>query len=474
MLIGIFRIRFIPPLHLVFCFVLTSSPPLASTFAGQSLEVGVAVRDVTPPVPYRMSGYFSERVSTGIRDPLQAKAIVFRQSQASAALVFCDLIGISRDVSHAARRSASKRSGIPYENIAIIATHSHTGPLYFGALRKMLHDRSVATLGTDPYETTDYSAELVEHLVQVIEQAQRALAPSALASGSCELQGLSFNRRFFMKDGTVRFNPGQLNPEIVRPCGPIDPEVTVIAFQKVKEAQPFAGLSSFALHLDTVGGTEYSADYPRFVEEHLRESFGSQFHSLFGTGTCGDINHIDVSTSTRPSTEEIGKRLGQHVEACLRDELAIDSTRLAVRSRSVEVPLQVYSPEEISEAASTLSELGLRKIAFLDSVKAYKIMALQLRGGATIQLEVQVFQLGDETAIVTLPGEVFVEFGLAIKQASPFKRTLVIELANDAPGYIPTQKAFVEGSYETVNSRIATGGGEAMVKLAIEMLRELK
>ena len=47
----------------------------------------------------------------------------------------------------------------------------------------------------------------------------------------------------------------------------------------------------------------------------------------------------------------------------------------------------------------------------------------------------------------------------AIKKGSPFRNTLVVELVNDAPGYIPTRKAFTEGSYETVNSRVQSGGG---------------
>jgi hypothetical protein len=86
---------------------------------------------------------------------------------------------------------------------------------------------------------------------------------------------------------------------------------------------------------------------------------------------------------------------------------------------------------------------------------------------------VQAIRFGREAALVTLPGEVFVDLGLAIKRASPFPVTLVAELANDAPGYIPTEKAFREGSYETVNSRIAPGGGEHMAKAAIELLAKL-
>lgn len=58
--------------------------------------------------------------------------------------------------------------------------------------------------------------------------------------------------------------------------------------------------------------------------------------------------------------------------------------------------------------------------------------------------------------------------------ASPFETTLVIALANDAPGYIPTKKAFVEGGYETINSRISPGGGEQMTEAAIGLLGELQ
>ena len=75
---------------------------------------------------------------------------------------------------------------------------------------------------------------------------------------------------------------------------------------------------------------------------------------------------------------------------------------------------------------------------------------------------------------IPVSGEVFVDLGLAIKRGSPFARTLVIELCNDNPAYIPTKKAFVEGSYETVNSLIQSGGGEAMVETALRLLKELK
>jgi hypothetical protein len=166
-----------------------------------------------------MSGYFRERLSTGTSNPLGAKAIVLRQGRQRAALVFCDIIGLSLDVSSRARRQAAEKTGIPAANILIAATHTHTGPLYFGALRKYLHDLAVAKHGSDPCEKVDYASELVAKLVKVITQANSAAKPVQLEAGMAEQQGLSFNRRFHMKNGTVRFNPGVLNPDIVRPAG---------------------------------------------------------------------------------------------------------------------------------------------------------------------------------------------------------------------------------------------------------------
>ena len=74
---------------------------------------------------------------------------------------------------------------------------------------------------------------------------------------------------------------------------------------------------------------------------------------------------------------------------------------------------------------------------------------------------------------VALPGEVFVEVGLEIKRRSPFARTLVCSLANDAVGYIPTEKAFGEGSYETIQSPVAIGTAAELVESAVKLLQQL-
>jgi hypothetical protein len=442
------------------------------------LQAGLAVVDITPPVPYRMCGYFNERLSTGVLDPLNAKALVLRQGDRQLAMVYCDLVGVSADISIRARQAAEKKTGISKDNILVACTHTHTGPLFRCALRDYFHEQAIAKHGSDPYEKIDYVAMIVERIAQAVAQAHGALRPVSLAAGVANEPGLSFNRRFHMKDGSVVFNPGKLNPNIVRVAGPIDPEVGIVLVRDAADARPLGSLTVFALHLDTLSGTLYSADFPYWLEQSLRENLGGRFISLFGNGTCGDINHINFMSDHAqpgggPETKRIGQALAARVKAALPKLKSVGQPRLGVRTETVLAPLQTSSPEEVAWAKASMAKIGTDKLSFLDQVKAYKIMDLQGKGDM-LPIFVQAFRLSDDVALVALPGEVFVELGLAIKKASPFAQTMIVELANDCPDYVPTRKAFKEGSYETVNSRVRPGGGEMAVEAAIRLLKQLK
>ncbi len=454
------------------CGHLNQSGPCAN-----SLQEGVAEIDITPPVGYRLAGYFNERLATGTHDPLHAKAIVLEQGKEQVALVSCDLVGLSLSVSTNARALASARTGIPVTNIVICATHSHTGPLFEGALREYFHERAEQKFARDPQEQVDYPALLVEQVVKVLVAAQANLRPAEVQAGIATQNGLSFNRRYWMRNGKVAFNPGQLNPDIVRPAGPTDPDVGILLARDLTTKQPFAGLTVFATHSDTVGGTLYSADYEYYLEQTLRAAFGKDYLSLFGLGTCGDINHIDVNkkepTSGLAVAERIGSTLGKTEIAAAPTLPVISKPALAVRSTTIQVPLQQATPEQVADARAVMQKFYDTNVSFLTKVAAVKTLDLASLG-ATRPMEVQVFRLDGETAIVCLPCEIFVELGLAIKRASPFRHTLVITVCNDRPSYVPTQKAFAEGSYEVTNARVKPGAGEMLVAAAEKLLQSLK
>ena len=467
--------------------------------AADSLRVGVAEVDITPPVGFPMAGYYHERLADGSIDSLKAKAVVFRDastnngtaSATAAALVVCDLIGIATDLSKAVRQRASEKTGIPVSNIVITATHSHTAPDYMKEL--------YLKLGNDNQQPlrAAYIEKLISGPVEAIVNAHAAAKPVVLEHGSAtQTIPVSFNRRSVMRDGSVRTWQSHDNPEVVRAAGPIDPEIALLSIRD--EAGKSLGiLSNFALHLDTVGGMKWSADYPYFIEQTLRKAAGSDVISIFGTGCCGDINHANPRSKDRNKADFIGNSLGESIQKQLGQLKRLERPGLVVKSRTVRLPLQDATKEEVAHSIQILDKASKKQpVEFLEHVIAYKKLILdQLRHrephanavdhitwglsrslagiGETLPFDVTVMTLGSDVAIVCLPGEVFVELGLAIKQGSPFRTTLVIELSNHVESiYVPHRAAYAGGSYEVTNSNLQPGAGEMLVETALSLLRE--
>jgi len=441
-----------------------------------NLRAGIAEIDITPPVGYRMAGYFDERLSTGVHDPLKAKAIILQQGPEQIALVFCDLVGVSLNVSKRARQRASEKTGIPVKNILIAATHSHTGPLFDDPRATYFHQTALEKLGADPQQKIDYPEFLEDQLVNVICRAHSTLKPARLETGIAQQEGLAFNRRFHMKNGKVTFNPGQLNPNIDRPAGPTDPSVGMLLVRDSKQNLR-GGLTIFAMHSDTVGGTLYSADYAFYLQETLRKELGENYVSAFAAGTCGDLNHINVAVKEPVKGQDVAARLGgtlgRTVLANIQHAEPLKDPSFAVRSETIVAPLQEITDAQLADAREKISRLHDTSAGFFMKVEAVKTLDLAEKG-TSWPMEVQVFRLDSETAIVGLPCEIFVELGLAIKARSPFKKTMVMSMCNDRPSYVPTKKAFAEGSYEVTNARVKPGVGEALVETAVKLLNEVK
>jgi hypothetical protein len=242
----------------------------------------------------------------------------------------------------------------------------------------------------------------------------------------------------------------------------------------------------------------WSADYPYFVEQALRKSTSNRgLVSIFGTGCCGDINHSDPTRSERNKTDFIGNALAETVQRAIDVARPLASDTLGVKSMTVQLPLQDVAEEQLQRSIQLLDLINSgSKVEFLDQVAAYKtVMLANFRGlctpavaekylswglskscagiGSELPVDVQTITLGDEVAIVFLPGEVFVDLGLAIKRGSRFEHTIVIELSNGVEtAYIPTTAAAAQGSYEVINSTVKPGAGEKLVAAALQLLRK--
>ena len=443
---------------------------IAPNIAAAPFRVGKAVEDITPPEGWRMAGYFSERFNTGTRKPLKAKALVLRQGDAAAVFVFCDVLGTPRYVTGPAKERISLATGIPATNISIGATHVHTGPLYFGPVRDEFHKRAVAAHGKDPHEPIDYIAFLIDRIVAAVKRADSDAQAATVTSVTVPANGLSFNRRWHMKNGPVKTNPGMGNPDSDRSAGPVDPNAEFVLFRTAK-GTPLASLGTFTTHTDTVGGREYDGDYPAVVAECLQKTWGNDFCSAFGLGACGDINHCDYAGGKRLETQYIGKQLAA---GCVKEleNRKPQSPSLSVASAVVEAPVREYH-SQIAWAKKIMSDFGKRRIPTPDRALARVMIDLAQRDSDTLPMTVRAVRLTSDTAVVTAPGQMFVELGLEIKRRSPFPVTLVYNLTDDVVGYIPTRKGHEEGSYEVINSRITPGTGEKMVDTAVELLDKL-
>ena len=456
-----------------------------------SLRVGVAEADITPPVGFPMAGYYHERLAEGEIDPLKARAIVFVDGPTSGALVVCDLIGISTDLKNEVRKRASKKTGIPAEHIAISATHSHTAPDYM----KELYLR----IGNEPQPEmrANYIDKLIDGPVDAICTAFANARPSLIETGSgTQNEAVAFNRRAVTRDGSVKTWMAANHPDFVRTAGPIDPQIGLVMIRD-ESKKPVGVLSNFALHLDTVGGMKWSADYPFFIERTLQQSLGAGVISIFGNGCCGDINHVNPRSTERNTAAVIGQSIGNSIVRDLSGLQPLGNQKLTVKSRVVQLPLQDATQEEVEQSIEVLNKAKRKEpVEFLEHVTAYKKLIIdQMRHkkpfaktgehitwglsrslagiGDTLPVDMTVITLGTDVAIVALPGEAFVELGLSIKQASPFRTTLVIELSNCVETiYVPTRAAAAGGSYEVTNSTTLPGSGELIVETAISLLRE--
>ena len=452
-------------------------------------EVGTAMVDITPPVGFPRYGY-PPVTSTGVLDPLYAKAIVFRQGETKGALVVCNLLGIPRDLSRIVREKASEKTGIPYENMTVSATHTHTSPGITESFKEYALRESAGKL-TDE-DKNSWFTDLIEGITQSVVSAANNTKEVEIVSGTGMAPGISFNRRYLMTDGRVRFNPGRNNPDIVRPTGPADPVVSFVLFREPGQSSYSSSLTVFSSHY-VRGGTEFSSDYPCFMQQRFNELYGEKHISVFGLGPCGDVNTSDpfgASENADKKVKEFGYKLADVVNGAL-PQAKTGKGSLEIVSKTLFLPMQDYTEEELEwsreegpqlfNERSFLNHRRRLKLSVwgvqppLEKLRMYEAVAPAVSGEPwRLPIEIHVFKIDSQTAIVTMPGELFTEFGIDIKKRSPFANTMLIELANIDIAYIPTIRGFQEGDYEAINSRLVPGSGEKMVEAALEILAELK
>lgn len=437
------------------------------------LTGGSAIATITPPLGTPLAGLFHYRAATAVEDDLTVRSLVLRQGATTLALVLCDLICLTGDQVTAARAQIERQTGIPGDHVMISCTHTHYGP----ATRDLLISEA----------DQDYLAWVVDRIGECVTVAQSRLVPVTVASGATTVDGVCFNRRFLMNDGTVVFNPGLQNPNIVRPMDPVDPTVTGLLVEDV-QGNPIALWANLSLHyVGTDDECTISPDYFGHFAQNVQRWLGRSCIGMLTNGASGDINNVDVSAAVGLTGTKRAKLVARAVAAAAIQATAMQQRDPAPTMRSYSIPFELTrrpilaADLEMADRILTTPEGDDLPEASFSYVRGQPIPLSQRRHYAaevfhvarmpdTRLTSLQILQIDDLT-LIGLPGEIFVELGLELKRRLPSSMTAVVSLANDYIGYVPTQTAFSQGGYETWAARsawTAPGTGEAMVETVVK------
>lgn len=422
-------------------------------------RAGIACVDITPELPVSMVGGFQDRTATGVHDPLHARCLVLDNGTARLAFVTVDNCLVQRPVFDAARKLVQERTGLAPDHVTMAATHTHTGVTV------------TAVFQSDP--VPGYADFLAERIAVAVDTAVKALEPAQIAWGAGSVPGEVFNRRWYMKPGTIPPNPFggttdqvQMNPpraseNLVEPSGPIDPTVAIIAVRRPDQT-PLAVLANYSLHY--VGDTEaavLSADYYGFFAKSMAELMApavgdKPFLAMMSNGTSANINNVNFreeGKSGPPYSRMIAVAANVANEVFLRyQDLKFHDTAV-LDAAMQEITLGVRKPgaEELERAREIVAAAAGPEMKTSAEVFARETLLLA-DFPDTVQVPLQAVRVGD-AGIAAIPCEVFVEIGLALREKSPFKQTFTMELANGYNGYLPTPEHHALGGYETWRAR---------------------
>lgn len=439
-----------------------------------SLQAGFGRRLITPPLGTPIAGYFEKRFAKGVLDELYASAIALSDGEKKVVIIGADIIYLTIDQASEYRALISEYCNIPVEAVHINASHTHTGP-------KIIADEN-------------YRKLLAIQLRDVAAMALEDLKPAKLAVAEGKAEGISFVRRYRMKNGNVQTNPGVDNPEVDHALA--TPNETVKLVEVIREGGDDIYLVSFGTHADTIGGELISGDWPGFVVRTVEKSLDG-VKCIFLSAPQGDVNHINPFPTAGervgldydtfdgvPRGYEHARHMGRVVagavlQICDKAEIRPDA-KITYAEKVTKLP--TFRENDKLEEARRIYELHQAgrddEIPFekmeLTTVVAEATRRVALENGPDFfEYTLGAVAIGD-IVFCSVPGEMFTELGNRVCDESPFKTTLVCCLMNASGTYFPTRKAYDEGGYEARSSKLAPGYDDIMVKDIIELFESIK
>lgn len=444
-------------------------------------RAGVATSNVTPWMGLSLAGHMRDRKVAAVHDELHVRALVLDDGHTQLVFVTVDSCMVPRAIFDEAKSMIGESIGVAPTQMLMAATHSHTAPC------------ATPVFQSDP--DPEYTRFLTRRIADAVIRAHHELAPARIAHGSASMPEEVFNRRWHMKPGTaganpfgsiedtVKMNPPRGSANLIRPAGPIDPEIAYLAVEYL-DGEPMALLANYSLHY--IGGTyanEVSADYFSIFADHLSELLGvaqgsKPFIGMMSNGTSGDINNIDFSKEgVRQEPYEqmtlVAHKAAERVHASYPDLEFQEWVELGAVQREIDLGVRLPSDREVEEAHDIIALADGPEMVSYPEIYARETVLLS-EYPPKVPVILQVMRIGD-LAITAIPCEVFVEIGLTLKKKSPFSQTFTMELANGYNGYLPTAEQHQHGGYETWRARssyLEVTAAETITETMLDMLME--
>jgi hypothetical protein len=460
------------------------------------LQVGIARADITPPVGIAHANWGAQahERAQGVDLPLWATALAFSDGTTTIVLIDLDIIGLRAESATHVRQAVAGRTGLPVDHIRLSYTHTHSGP-------------STSTSGSWVSGGTELVAGYLESLAAktagVAWEACKRLQPARIAAASGQSK-IGVNRRYVTPEKTVVVGH---NWE-----GPVDHEVKVVCIDDMDE-QPIAVIVNYACHPIIVGPYNdlITPDYPGIVKRVVEEATGAK--CIFLQGATGDIGPVDGCTSREPLAvyRKLGKQLGHTAASvAINLETATKQDRylytlesgaplgvydyeiqqdkevtLRVASRMVKMPLKEHPTFEVAEAKAQHHADELARLRSQGSEAEVRWAGMQAKrarmhaerarayhGRDYVELEIHAIRIND-IVLVGIPGEPFVEIGLAVKANSPFPHTLFSGYSNIGGSYIPMAHDYPIGGYEVDVTPFTPDAAQAVIDESLVLLNEL-
>jgi hypothetical protein len=321
-----------------------------------------------------------------------------------------------------------------------------------------------------------YNGPAVAGVLEAIGEAIEQLEPVTVAAGRAVDGRVAFNRRFVMRDGTALCHPGTCNPDVLHVEGPTDPEVSVVTFTSASGAIVSALLHHTCHPCHGFGDNDVIAGWPGAWTREMETCWGELCVPLVINGCCGNVHHHDhLSPDLELDHNRMGAMLAESTKRALEVMTPVTPASFACRRRILPVPRREIPDELLVEAKQLIADHPQPlwkddehiRVEW-DWVYAVGIIDIadERKTCPDYPYEIQALRIGD-LVVLSLMGEPFVEAQLAIKKASPFLFTQVAHMCNGYLGYVPTERAFKGGGYET---RI--GRGSRLVPEALTMIED--